>query len=231
MKKILLAAVAAIAILSSCKKDEFIYYGSVETGNFVGGTFHADSGLKLTIRENLSEVDITTLERAIILCDIYGPKNASNTYEIRLRSYAEMALIEPLLRSEVEAEREYYTDPLALKTFWRSGGYINFGLEFLSRKGSTAKHSFYIVRDDTHHIDDTLRIRLEHFADGEYPGAESFVTETADQAACYISMSTTGLVPENSEKIPFKLTIPIYNYDIYGNVIEGGEVKEFKGSL
>ena len=231
MKKILIAAVAALALLSSCKKDNYYMYGAIETGNFNKGVFVTDNGLRFTIRENLTETDISTLDRAIIMCDIYGPENTTGVYEIRLRNYAEMAIVEPLLQSAVLAEREFSTDPLSLTRCWRSGNYINLGLGFMTMRGGTAEHRFDVIVDDTHELDDSLRIRIEHFADGEYPGSDTFNFISSETSGCYLSVPTEGIIAGNPEKVPFKVTLSSYKYDVYGDPMEGYEIKEYKGDL
>ena len=230
MKKLLIILAAMLAV-ASCKKDDTLIYGSFETGTFHEGRFYSDRGVVFNIRENVSSRDIADIRRAFIYCDIYTSEDNGKSYDIRLRDFTEMYITDPVMASSLSPDRVAEEDPATLSVCWLTGNYINFQMQFVTVSDSKAEHRFSIIVDDAPHGGDSLLVKIEHFADGEYIGAQGFPEEDYAYGNRYLSLPLGDLVDDEVTSIPFQVSLYTNNKTDDGLVTPEKSLSSYTGTL
>ncbi len=167
--------VAAIALFTSCKKDNTLYYGNVTMGNFAGDKFISDQGNEFTIVENLTGEEFKGIKRAIMRCDILQKTaGTENGYDVRVSYVGEVKTKEPLT-FEVAAEdpEKVVEDPILVDQAWISGGYLNLYVMFemqVSPALENSKHMVNLVYDPASIGTGKIALTLRHNSFGETLG-------------------------------------------------------------
>ncbi|MBO7545069.1 MAG: hypothetical protein J6T02_05830 [Bacteroidales bacterium] len=204
MKRLLVAAIAAIFLLAvSCKEDSVLMYNVITFGDMVDGAFITDRGLTYHITTRDCDEFPEDQTRFLIVCDVL--KKLSDTeYNIRLTSY-----LVPLVKAPVDEgtipEEELGDDPINVGTGWISAGYLNIQGLLYFKQIDGAKHVINLVREEGPFPDDTLYYRLHHNANGEYPGGEISMDEMV-YGYVYCCFPIADDLPEEKESMPVKLS-------------------------
>ena len=148
--KSIICIMAAIAALTSCKKDDTLKYNNLTMGNVVDGTFISDQGNIFTVVEYNCRGELEKMERAIVLCDVLKKvAGTENEYEVRVNDMAGVLVKDHITKTEADADAEKSVqDPIYVDHPWISGGYINMFLQYETKSGSTKKHLVNLVLDE-----------------------------------------------------------------------------------
>ena len=218
MKKIILASIAILFALTSCKKDDTLYYNNWTMANIVDGNLVSDQGNTFDIVEAPYEVNLESFSygRVILLCDILR-KTSEQRYDIRLNGIGSVLTKNTIKASQVTPESEAaVNDPIIIQEAWYGGGYINMYIEFARVAGSDQKHLINLIYEDTAATDDgekTYSFTLRHNAFGENPADESVLD--FELSGGYVSFPVAGLIKEDKAKITLNWTThPVKNGNI-----------------
>lgn len=166
---------AASMLLTSCKKDDTLFYGNVTMGNFSGDKFISDQGNEFTIVENLTGSEIKDFKRAIMQCDVLQKTaGTENGYDVRVSYVGEVLTKEPLTFEAAASDPEKTVeDPILVDQAWISGGYLNLYVMFEMQVSPTledSKHMVNLVYDPASIGTGKLTFALRHNAYGETLG-------------------------------------------------------------
>lgn len=194
---------AAIAALTSCKKDDTLKYNNLTMGNVVDGTFISDQGNIFTVVEYNCRGELEKMERAIVLCDVLKKvAGTENEYEVRVNDMAGVLVKDHITKTEADADAEKSVqDPIYVDHPWISGGYINMFLQYETKSGSTKKHLVNLVLDEEELANGNYVFTLRHNSEGEsmVHGSENPVL-----GGSYVSFPITGLIKEDRAEITIK---------------------------
>lgn len=215
MKKIFASLFIAIMALSSCKKDDTLYYNNITFGNIEGETIISDQGNTFNIVESFYNVKLDSFEygRVILSCDVLK-KTSEKNYDIRLTGIASVLTKAPVLAGSVTPESEIAVDnPLLILDMGYSGGYINMFIQFAKKTDSEQKHLINLVYDGVTTAEDgakTYTFTLRHNAFEEVPAEDNI--DEFEPAAEYVSFPVAGLIEGDKAKVSIKWnTHPIEN--------------------
>lgn len=209
MKKIFASLFIAIIALSSCKKDDTLYYNNITFGNIEGESIISDQGNTFDIVETLYDVDLASFEygRVILSCDVLK-KTAENRYNIRLTGIASVVTKETVLATSVTPESEVAVDdPLLIMDMGYGGGYINMFIQFAKKTESKQKHLINLVYDGVTTTEDgteTYSFTLRHNAYEEVPAEDNI--DQFQPSAGYVSFPVAGLIKGDKAKVTINWT-------------------------
>lgn len=200
LRNIIISLVAILPVLTSCKQDDTLQYNNMTMGNISDGTFVSDLGNIFNVVEKNCTGDLTSMKRAILLCDILKKVDGTeNEYDIRLNRMAEVLVKNPITMSDAEADAETrVADPIYIDQVWISGGYINMFLIYEFRNGSTQKHLVNLVLDESDSNSGKYSFTLRHNSYGE-----SMIHDAAGTtlSGAYVSFPITGIIKGNTADI------------------------------
>ncbi len=201
MKRITILLLAAVAVMTGCKKDDTLRYNNLTMGNIIGETIVSDQGNTFEIAETLFEVDLQKYEygRVLLMCDVLK-KTAENTYDIRLTGIESVLTKNVLPLSEATEPELTVEDAINIRDIWYGGGYLNLFIEFAQKEDSETKHRITLVHDDQSEEDGYTFI-LRHNAYGETPSEED---REYRSAFGYVSFPIARLINEDSADITIK---------------------------
>ena len=214
--------------LLSCEKDDTLMYNNATMGNIVDGQFISDQGNIFNIVEQTCAGDVTSMTRAMVVCDVLNKTQggAANEYDVRLTQLGRV-LAKNIVYHEDTDEDMQVQDPVQIEYAWMSGGYMNLFIIFPVKAGSTTSHLINLVHEGCmtdaetkEEISGTYRFTLRHNSFGdkiEQPQTadyiltggyvsfplNSYITEKeADFAIEWVGHSTTtgGLAPETEHR-------------------------------
>lgn len=225
IRKSIICIIAAVAALTSCKEDNTLQYNNYTMGNVVDGTFTSDQGNIFNVVEQNCAGDLTSLKRAIVLCDVLNKVEGSdNEYDVRLNGMASVLDKAPITEAEAEADEEKTVeDPVTIQDNWIAGGYINMYIVFEVKAGSTKKHQINLVLDEAASTEGKYVFTLRHNSYGE-----SLAYNATDivYGGSYVSFPISELITEDSAEISV-------NYKWYKSVGMGwsSETQEYTNNL
>lgn len=181
----------------SCAADFSLHYGNITMGNFVEGKFISDQGLTFNIVERTCSVDIDTLERAMISCDILTCTGESQ-YNVRLTDFNPIFSKYPVDSTSVTDNDIFKEDPLSINEVWYSGGYLNMHINVPVKENSRQKHLVNLVRNDMESSTGMHEFTFKHNAFGEVITADDydFIPSSA-----YISFPIAQLFKDDEQNI------------------------------
>lgn len=204
--------IAAMALLTSCKKDSTLYYGNVTMGNFAGDKFISDQGNEFTIVENLTGSEIKDIKRAIMQCDVLQKTaGTENGYDVRVSYVGEVLTKEPLTFEAASADPEKVVeDPILVDQAWISGGYLNLYVMFemqVSPKLEDSKHMVNLVYDPASIGTGELTFALRHNAYGETLGGSQEEDAKGKEiiqwglAGAYVSFHLSEIITDQNAEL------------------------------
>lgn len=119
MRKVLLLMIVPL-LLTGCRKEGFVPYAGMETGQVRSGVILTDNGVRLVVDANPGNYNLTT-DRRVVVSYKTTAFDGADTYRIDLEELWETSYIEPL----AEPTGETYEDPVRIDQAWFSGGYLN----------------------------------------------------------------------------------------------------------
>lgn len=202
--KALISLIAAAAALTSCKQDDTLQYNNLTMGNVVNGTFTSDQGNIFNVVEKNCHGTLESMDRAIVLCDILRKvEGTDNVYDIRLNDLATVLTKTPISKVVADSGQETLVqDPIAIDTYWISGGYLNLYLVYeVFNYGSLQKHLVNLVLDEKESSAGKYVFELRHNSHGEslVHGQSNLML-----GGSYASFPITGLIKEDSAEIIIK---------------------------
>ena len=205
MRKILFATIAALIALTSCKKDNTLYYNNVTMGNIDGEYIVSDQGNTFEITEDLAQIDFSKFKygRVILSCDVLN-KLEENKYSIRLTQIASV-LTKPVVNAEEitsETDEVNVDNPIVIQDLWYGGGYINMLLQFAVKAESETAHFINLVYNGTETDEEGLAnysFSLRHNAYGEVPTEDDVESYTSSFG--YVSFPVAELIEGDKAKV------------------------------
>ena len=223
------AALMCIAAVS-CQKDTTLQYNNMTMGNVTEGRFVSDQGNIFNIVEHEGNTyeELLKTERAYTLCDILSKTagGQDNEYDVRLNAMVKVLTKDIVTLETEKTEDMLKEDPIDVRKFWFSGGYINFYIEFPVKQGSQTPHMINLIQQES---EKGYIFRLTHNADGET--IENISSNQLITAGGYVSFPINKLIQEKEAKIKIEWTW----YKTYGAItstetelkgIEGTYVKD-----
>jgi len=200
LTKSIVYIIAAVAALSSCKKDDTLQYNNLTMGNIVDGTFISDQGNIFTVVENNTLGDITQVKRALVLCDVLKKvENTDNEYEVRLNNFAEVLTKNPINLIDADADKDNSVkDPIYIQQAWISGGYLNINFVIEFKTGSTQKHLVNLVLDEEASVDGKYCFEFRHNSFGE---ASIYDEIQLTFGSGYVSFPIKDIITEDSAEL------------------------------
>lgn len=154
MKKMILALLSGILLLSGCHKSDSVIYSGIEAGHIASGVFTTDGGVRMTVVGNEGKLDVNTSRRALVSYKTH-PLTGENAVEIDVNGIWDAGIIVP---SPVEGlPQDPSGSPIQVTDAWFSAGYLNLLASFPC--DDPAKHettASYTVGKDG------IQFRLEH---------------------------------------------------------------------
>ncbi len=205
----LAAAIVGLAAISCTKEDPTLRYGNATMGNIVAGKFTSDQGNIFNVTEQTCYGKLDTMQRAFVICDVLkNTGTAENEYDVRLNFVSKVLTKKALEISEIET---YRNDPIILKDYWVSGGYLNIYLMVPVKENSSKKHMlnlFHEVKDGVYNFHIRHDAAGEILTENSYDGSLKF-------AYAYASFPVSDIIKE--ETANFTLGYSSYVYS--GNMI------------
>ena len=124
MRKVLLFLLVSL-ILSGCRKEGFVPYTGLETGQVRNGVIVTDNGVNLVVDANPGNYKLTK-DRRVVVSYKATASDGPDTYRIDLEELWETSRIEPI----AEPSGEHYDDPVRIDEAWFSGGYLNVDVSY-----------------------------------------------------------------------------------------------------
>lgn len=175
IKKSLIIIIAAVAAITSCKKDDTIQYNNATMGNIVDGRFVSDQGNIFNVVDQQCIGKLDTMKRAFVVCDVLNRTEggADNEYDVRVNQIATVVTKDPVHHMNTTAEM-LIQDPVHIEYAWISGGYMNLFVMFPSKVGSKTSHLINLVHEGCmidpetkEEIEGTYRFTLRHNSGGD----------------------------------------------------------------
>ena len=137
-KFFLVLAISLFSLLS-CEKDDTLMYNNATMGNIVDGQFISDQGNIFNIVEQTCAGDVTSMTRAMVVCDVLNKTQggAANEYDVRLTQLGRV-LAKNIVYHEDTDEDMQVQDPIRVEYAWISGGYMNLYIIFPIKAESTS---------------------------------------------------------------------------------------------
>lgn len=215
------AGVAAIAA-SSCSKDNTIRYDNSTMGNVVNGKFTSDQGNIFNIVEQTCQGKLDTMKRAFIICDVLNhTEGIEGEYDVRLNYLAPVLTKEALPASGITEENKPANDPILLRSYWISGGYINLLLAVPVVMDSKIVHTINFIYEDNALSDGAYTFRISHDCNGEVFNETN--ESRIEFAYAYVSTPVTSIIKEEDARIILKWL----NYKVEGNAVILSETEEY----
>ena len=205
---------------ASCMKDTTIQYNNATMGNVEGSTFVSDQGNIFNIVEHEGNTyeDLLKTERAYTLCDILSKTagGQDNEYDVRLNAMVKVLTKDIVTLETEKTEDMLKEDPIDLRKFWFSGGYINFYIEFPVKQGSQTPHMINLIQQEVQETtegqnsqvgqDGKTRyiFRLTHNANGET--RENITDSQLITAGGFVSFPINKVIPENEARLRIEWT-------------------------
>lgn len=190
------ALVMALGI-TSCKKDDTLYYNNMTMGNVYNGRFISDNGNTFNIVEQNCEGKLDTMKRAIIICDVLNETaGAENEYDVRLTQMAPVLTKAPLAAIDATSGDAAVKDPVNIRDLWYSGGYLNMYVQIPVSSGSNVKHLINLVY--TANQDGSFTFELRHNAFGELRNDQD---PKMYLGGCHVSFPIVDIIKKDSAKL------------------------------
>ena len=201
IRKSIICIIAAVAALTSCKEDNTLQYNNYTMGNVVDGTFTSDQGNIFNVVEQNCAGDLTSLKRAIVLCDVLNKVEGSdNEYDVRLNGMASVLDKAPITEAEAEADEEKTVeDPVTIQDNWIAGGYINMYVKLPYKQSSKTIHEINLIKIETK---DGYAFRLVHNANGETM-TDSTMYDFVEGGG-YFSFPISSIITEEEARVRFE---------------------------
>lgn len=201
-----ISAIAALSVISSCKKDDTLQYNNATMGNIVEGRFLSDQGNIFNVADQTCEGDLTSMERAFVVCDVLHRTEGGkeNEYDVRVNQIATVLTKDVVALSNTTAEM-LIQDPVHIEYAWVSGGYVNLYIMVPMKSGSTTKHLINLVHEgamtDTktgEEIEGSYRFTLRHNANDDKIVPEQTVDYVLGGG--YVSFPLNSYIAEKEAK-------------------------------
>lgn len=198
---IISVATAIIALCAvSCQKDDTLYYNNLTMGNIVDGRFISDQGNTFNVVEQTCSGDLTTMKRAIMLCDVLNATDGKeNEYDIRLTSLSSVLTKAPLSVEEAAEGDAATKNPVLIDRFWYSGGYLNMYVVVPFDSTKDVKHLINLVYSYDENGDVVMELRHNAFSDLRDDSNENIVL-----GGSYVSFPILDIIEKDSAKIHVK---------------------------
>lgn len=208
MKRIsrsIICIIAAIAALTSCKKDDTLQYNNFTMGNVVDGIFTSDQGNIFTVVEKNCTGDLEKMKRAVVLCDVLKKvEGTENEYEVRLNGIGTVLTKDPVSKQVADNDNEMsIEDPINIYDLWISGGYINMYVQFEILPNTDKKHLVNLVIDEEASTAGKYVFTLRHNSYGE---SITHDEQNVTLGGAYVSFPITELIKEDSAEITMNWT-------------------------
>ena len=228
MKRILTGVLLAGLLLSSCNKDETLYYNITEMGVVQNGKIISDSGMTYTIVESSGQFDLTSLDRILFYCDVLRA-NGENAYEIRLNNLYPIQKLDIVPAAGLPEQQPDH--PVYVNAAWFGGGFLNLNLNFFTKDGSKVEHKFTLAAGEIPTAaGDTLRLRLYHDAADEYWDGSVELSGTGYVSnGTYVSFPLSDYLPASGTR-PLKITYLWHTYED-GYIVSPTKEYAIKGDL
>ena len=154
MKKLILALLSTLALLTGCNKQDSYLYSGIEAGTIGGGVFTSDNGTKMTVVGNEGKYDVTSTRRVLISYQTH-PITDPTHIDIDLNGMLDAGILQPTHVRSLPADPT--GTPLDVSDAWFSEAYLNILATFDGKEAD--KHGF----DASYTVDEkNLTFRLDH---------------------------------------------------------------------
>ena len=203
---IFIAAIAAVSVISSCKKDDTLQYNNATMGNIVEGRFVSDQGNIFNVADQTCVGDLQSMERAFVVCDVLhrteGGKD--NEYDVRVNQIASVLTKDVVALDNTTAEM-LIQDPVHIEYAWVSGGYVNLYILVPMKAGSDTKHLINLVHEGKMtdvtpggELEGSYRFTLRHNSNGDKIVPEQTVDYVLGGG--YVSFPLNSYITEKEAK-------------------------------
>lgn len=204
---IIVAAILSLALASSCIKDDgYLYYNLTEFGVVKNSSsILSDEGVVLNIVGKECDANLDTMSRVMFLCDVLRPASETDPYEIILKQIVSVKVRSTVLFSSQEARDRQFDDPVYVSSCWFGGGYLNIGISYYVKTGSSTPHKLLLVQEPSTYDEDKgkqIDVNLHLYHEG---GGESFANPDIEmselrQVNTYLSIPVEQLDPLHGGK-------------------------------
>jgi hypothetical protein len=122
MKKLILALLPVLTLLSACHKQDSVTYSGIEAGTMSAGVFTSDSGTKMTVVGNEAKYDVTSTRRVLISYQTH-PVTDQNHIDIDVTGLLDAGILPPTHVSTLPEGPD--GSPLQVSDAWFSANYLN----------------------------------------------------------------------------------------------------------
>ena len=209
MKKLFILAVLLMA--AACVKNYPMVSGTSAMGSCDGQYFISDEGVSYKIVQDNSTEPLGAMDRVYVSFDVIG--GSGKNYDIRVLAWSKPLVKDWVKVSSAAEEQALGSDPIRITKGWMSGGYINMDIMLTIKRESETKHVVNLCLCNPPVQQDTLRLAFRHNGNKESIPAE--MLNTLDQDALkeqyatgssLVCFPTSGLLPDGSDSLPFKIT-------------------------
>lgn len=211
----------SLLLLTGCRQEEAPLYSGFEMGWVRQGAITTDQQVKLAVRENPSDYDLTTERRVMARYQTFS-KDHAGAYQVDLQELWETQVLPPLPASEPTG---LITDtPVLVDDAWFSGGYLNAHLRFHGTEMD--RHRFQLVFSATN---GRMHLRLYHDDQEQTQGAtllHTYLCFPLDR----ITATFRNEVAADAKIIPLLLQWTGYALDDHGNPTGKAEPRSQEGN-
>ena len=122
MKRMILALLCGIFLLSGCRKSDSVIYSGLESGRIESGVFTTDNGVRMTVVGNEGKLDVNT-SRRVLLSYRTHPLTGNGDVDIDVQGIWDARIVDPSPAESFPADPS--GSPVQVTDAWFSAGYLN----------------------------------------------------------------------------------------------------------
>ena len=154
MKRLMLALLPALMLVSACHKQDAVTYTGLEAGTLSSGIFTSDEGVRMTVVGNEEKYDVTTTRRVLISYETH-PVTDSDHIDIDIHGLLDAGILDPVHAQSIPEDPT--GSPLEITDAWFSKNYLNILASFEGKEPALHDFSAAFTADEK-----GIVVRLDH---------------------------------------------------------------------
>ena len=122
MKRMILALLCGVFLLSGCHKSDSVIYSGLESGQIASGVFTTDAGVRMTVVGNEGKLDVNTSRRVLVSYKTH-PLTGESAVDIDVIGIWDASIISPSPAENLPQDPS--GSPVQVTDAWFSAGYLN----------------------------------------------------------------------------------------------------------
>ena len=154
MKRLILALLPALMLVSACHKQDAVTYTGLEAGTLSSGIFTSDIGVSMTVVGNEEKYDVTTTRRVLISYETH-PVTDPDHIDIDILGLLDAGVLNPVHAQSLPEDPT--GSPMEITDAWFSKDYLNILASFEGKEPALHDFSAAFTADEK-----GIVVRLDH---------------------------------------------------------------------